>query len=300
MRNLTTKKIIAIWLLPIVLLIGLTVYLGLSPGVDYASANVISLELAEPGPASEIKEELSKIRSFSRIDVFEDGQFLVYYQNVTLEELSAMEEEIEESLGELSSFQVLVYNPTTLVLIMDRVVYALYATMIIYLVLLAYQLKNSGITREKLVWFLLAEFLIAVSVIVVLFGLLNALSLVNIKITAATIIYALTVLVFGLVFNIFLTRNLVFKTSSKLVREIRDAIDDFSVNYLRYYLLSGLLLLSVLFVDFGFMMLVILYVAVICYCVFLFSKLKPVLLEWLITNSKQNPFSKRKFFTKEW
>lgn len=301
MRNLTPKTIVIIWLLPIILLIGLLAYLGLNLGVDYTSANVISFQLAEPRSAQEVKEKLREIREFSRIDVFEEGRFYLYYQNVSLEDLSAMEEEIGSSLGELSDFQVFVYRPTTLVLITDRIVYALYATMVIYLVLIAYQLKNSGITREKLIWFLLAEFLIAVSVVVVLFGLLNMLVLVNIQITANLIVYALTILMFGLLLNIFLTRDLTFKTSSKLVPEVQDASDRFSHNYLQYYLLFGLLLSAILFADLRFVMLIVVCIAVIFYCVFLFLKLKPVLLAWLVANSKQhNPFSGRKFFTKEW
>jgi len=300
-RNLTPKKIVIIWLLPIVLLVGFLIYSGLNLGVDYSSANVIAFKLSEERPAQEVKEELRNIRDFSRIDVLEGNIFYIYYQNVSLEELSAMKEELTTSFGELAEFQVFVYNPATLISIVDRIIYALYATMIIYLALIAYQLKNSGIIREKLIWFLLSEFLIAGSFVFVLLGILNVLSLFNIQITATLISYTLMILVFGLLLNLFLTRDLLFKSASKLVPEVEDVNDKFSDKYLKYYLPLGLLLLALLLVDTDFPILIVLYVLGIFYSVFLFLKLKPLLLDWLVTNSKQhNPFSGRKFFRKEW
>lgn len=301
MKNLTPKEIIILWFLPILLLLGFVAYSGLNMGVDYSSANVISMRITSEKSVNEVKKELQNIRQFSRIDVLEGGQFYIYYQNVSIDDLKAMEDDLTTAFGELEEFRVFIYNPTTLVLITDRIIYALYITMFIYLILIAYQLKGSGITREKLIWFLLTELLVAGSFTLILFLLLNSLEIFNIQITSSLIIYTLTTFVFGLFLNIFLTRDLFFKPASKLTPEVEESNDRFLYKYQKYYLSLGLLLLALFLIDTEYMPLVIIYILAVFYSMFLFVKVKPLLLNYLVTNSnKHNPFSSRKFFKKEW
>lgn len=301
MKNLTNRTILISWLLPIVVLIGYLLFSGLNLGVDYASANVITFQTVEDKTSEEVRDAVSSIRSFSKISSLEGNSFQVYFQNVSLEELGSMEDEIATELGEIVDFQVLTYKPATLIFITDRIIYALYVIVVTYMVLLALRVKGSGITREKLVWFLLTEFLAVVSVLLVLMGTINVISILGIQITVPLITFALAILFLGLMLNVFLTRDMSLKPSSRVVSEVFANVEKFKKLYLKYYLLLALLLLSVLFADMQHLTLVILGSVVVLYCVFVFLRLKPLMLEWFIANSKKhNPFVKSKFFSREW
>ncbi len=300
MKNLKNKNILLLWLLPVLILMGYLLYSGLNFGVDYVSSNVVTFTTKDDHSIDEVAGVIKSEKNFSRINSMEGNVFQVFFQNVDIEDLKSMEDSISAELGELSDFQVMIYKPTTIIFITERIVYALYVGVLIYIAFLAFQLKGSGITREKLLWFLLTEFLVLVSGILLILGTINILSVIGVQITATVILFTLAILIYAISFNVFLTRGMSFK-SSQIVPEVVEMSNRFHRNYLRYYALLGLLVVSLLFVQVELLTLIILSIVTTSYFMLLFLRIKPLMLEWFISNAQQrNPFSKSKFFSKEW
>jgi hypothetical protein len=294
-------KIILASLIPLLVLLGVLLFGGLNLGVDYSSSNVVTFKLAEEKEIEEVRARIKELRTFDRIDAFEDGKYQIYYQNVSLEELSELEDDYTEKLGEVTEFQVLVYNPTTLILIGGRILYASYAVTIIYLVLLAYVLRGSGIPRASLIWLLVGDLILFAMLILSTVGIINLIGFLGLSINAQIVNYALTFFVFSLFLNIIITRNLKLSTSSKLATEWIEAINSLKLSEIKYYLILGATLIAFLAIRLDLLLLIIALVFVVLYSMLIHIFLKPILIDWLLTGGKNfKLISKNKQLSKEW
>lgn len=294
-------KIILSSLIPLLVLLGLLLFGGLNIGVDYASSNVVSFRLDEVKDVNDIRTKIKKIRNFDRIDAFEDGKYQVYYQNVSLSELSELEDNYKEKLGEVTEYQVFIYNPTTLILIGGRILYALYAITIIYLVLVAYILRGSGISRASLIWLLVGDLILLAMLILATVGIVNVIGFLGLNINSQIVNYALTIFVYSLFLNIFISRNTKMSINSKLSDEWIDAINSLKMGEIKYYILIGATLIAFLAIRVDLLLLIIALAFVLLYSMLLHIFLKPILIDWLITGGKNfKLISKNKRLSKEW
>lgn len=294
-------KIILSSLIPLLVLLGLLLFGGLNIGVDYASSNVVSFRLDEVKDVNDIRTKIKEIRNFDRIDAFEDGKYQVYYQNVSLSELSELEDNYKEKLGEVTEYQVFIYNPTTLILIGGRILYALYAITIIYLVLVAYILRGSGISRASLIWLLVGDLILLAMLILATVGIVNVIGFLGLNINSQIVNYALTIFVYSLFLNIFISRNTKMSINSKLSDEWIDAINSLKMGEIKYYILIGATLIAFLAIRVDLLLLIIALAFVLLYSMLLHIFLKPILIDWLITGGKNfKLISKNKRLSKEW
>lgn len=301
MKNLSWRIILIIWLVPILLVAGLFLYFGLNLGVEYSSANVVDFQLKKDEPALGVEEFLKSIKNFSRLDILDENRYIVYYQNVDLKDLDAVKESLIEQFGEMGSFNIYIYNPTTLQFMIERILYAVYAFIVTYLIAVAYQLKGSKITRGNLIWFLLTEVLVIIFNITFLFGLLNTFSLLISKIGSTEILFAFTILIFSMLFNLFFTKDLVLNETEQIMGEFEKTASYYKKHYLAYFLLFGILLILVLFVKIQLIAFAIPLLISLVYSEFLFIKLRPILFDWLISHTyKHSVLANSKFFKKEW
>jgi len=296
-----TLTIVLASLVPLLALLGLLLFGGLYLGVDYASSNVVSFKLTEVKNVDEVSSKIKELSDFDRIDAFSDGKYQVYYQNVSLEELSELEDDYTEKLGDISEFQVLVYNPTTLILIGGRILYGLYALTIIYLIFLAYLLKGSGISRVNLIWLLVGDVLLFAMLVLTTIGIVNSIGFLGLNINAQTVNYALTIFIYALFLNIIISRNLKLSVTSKLSNEWIDAINSLKMGEIKYYVVIGATLIAFLAIRVDLLLLIIALAFVLLYSMLLHIFLKPILMDWLITGGKNfKLISKNKRLSKEW
>ncbi|HRP36640.1 MAG TPA: hypothetical protein PLS50_02415, partial [Candidatus Dojkabacteria bacterium] len=296
-----TLTIVLASLIPLLALLGLLLFGGLNLGVDYASSNVVSFKLTEEKNVDEVSSKIKELSNFDRIDAFSDGKYQVYYQNVSLEELSELEDDYTEKLGDISEFQVLVYNPTTLILIGGRILYGLYALTIIYLIFLAYLLKGSGISRVNLIRLLVGDVLLFAMLVLTTIGIVNSIGFLGLNINAQTVNYALTIFLYALVLNIIISRNLKLSITSKLSNEWIDAINSLKKGEIKYYVVIGATLIAFLAIRVDLLLLIIALAFVLLYSMLLHIFLKPILMDWLITGGKNfKLISKNKRLSKEW
>lgn len=301
MQKNRTLTIILASLIPLVVLLGLLLFGGLNLGVDYTSSNVVSFKLTGEKEVDEVRSRIKELGNFDRIDAFADGKYQVYYQNVSLEELSELEDEYTEKLGEISEYQVLVYNPTTLILIGGRILYGLYAITIIYLIFLAYLLKGSGISRVDLIWLLVGDVLLFAMLVLTTVGIVNAIGFLGLNINAQTVNYAFTIFLYSLFPNIIISRNLKLSISSILSNEWIDAINSLKMGEIKYYLVIGATLIAFLAIRVDLLLLIIALAFVLLYSMLLHIFLKPILIDWLLTGGKNfKLISKNKRLSKEW
>lgn len=301
MQKNRTLTIVLASLVPLLALLGLLLFGGLNLGVDYASSNVVSFKLTEEKNVDEVSSKIKELSNFDRIDAFSDGKYQVYYQNVSLEELSELEDDYTEKLGDISEFQVLVYNPTTLILIGGRILYGLYALTIIYLIFLAYLLKGSGISRVNLFWLLVGDVLLFAMLVLTTIGIVNSIGFLGLNINAQTVNYALTIFLYALFLNIIISRNLKLSITSKLSNEWIDAINSLKMGEIKYYVVIGATLISFLAIRIDLLLLIIALAFVLLYSMLLHIFLKPILIDWLITGGKNfKLISKNKRLSKEW
>lgn len=301
MQKNRTLTIVLASLVPLLALLGLLLFGGLNLGVDYASSNVVSFKLTEEKNVDEVSSKIKELSNFDRIDAFSDGKYQVYYQNVSLEELSELEDDYTEKLGDISEFQVLVYNPTTLILIGGRILYGLYALTIIYLIFLAYLLKGSGISRVNLIWLLVGDVLLFAMLVLTTIGIVNSIGFLGLNINAQTVNYALTIFLYALFLNIIISRNLKLSITSKLSNEWIDAINSLKMGEIKYYVVIGATLISFLAIRIDLLLLIIALAFVLLYSMLLHIFLKPILIDWLITGGKNfKLISKNKRLSKEW
>lgn len=287
--------------MPLVVLAGLMLFRGLSLGIDYSSSNVIQFELTENLPIDEVEDKLKQYEDFSRLEMMGESEYRVYYQNVNLERLESLQTELEKDLGKLTNFQVLVYNPTTLVLITGRIFYGIYAGVVIYLIYLAYLLRGKGLSREKLIWLLLADFLIVSSIGFLVAGLLNSVDIFDISISATTISFGLGVLLYAIFLNLLLSVRFSIKGAASITQSWKDSVTNFRRQQLKYYVLTGCCLIALVLFDQKYSPLAFVLVVTLAYSLFLSFKLKPVLIDWLLSGSKQfKPFAKSRFLAKKW
>jgi len=288
-------------LIPLLALLGLLLFGGLNLGVDYASSNVVSFKLTEEKNVDEVSSKIKELSNFDRIDAFSDGKYQVYYQNVSLEELSELEDDYTEKLGDISEFQVLVYNPTTLILIGGRILYGLYALTIIYLIFLAYLLKGSGISRVNLIRLLVGDVLLFAMLVLTTIGIVNSIGFLGLNINAQTVNYSLTIFLYALFLNIIISRNLKLSITSKLSNEWIDAINSLKMGEIKYYVVIGATLIAFLAIRVDLLLLIIALAFVLLYSMLLHIFLKPILMDWLITGGKNfKLISKNKRLSKEW
>ncbi len=301
MQKNRTLTIVLASLVPLLALLGLLLFGGLYLGVDYASSNVVSFKLTEVKNVDEVSSKIKELSDFDRIDAFSDGKYQVYYQNVSLEELSELEDDYTEKLGDISEFQVLVYNPTTLILIGGRILYGLYALTIIYLIFLAYLLKGSGISRVNLIWLLVGDVLLFAMLVLTTIGIVNSIGFLGLNINAQTVNYALTIFIYALFLNIIISRNLKLSVTSKLSNEWIDAINSLKMGEIKYYVVIGATLIAFLAIRVDLLLLIIALAFVLLYSMLLHIFLKPILMDWLITGGKNfKLISKNKRLSKEW
>lgn len=301
MQKNRTLTIVLASLVPLLALLGLLLFGGLNLGVDYASSNVVSIKLTEEKNVDEVSSKIKELSNFDRIDAFSDGKYQVYYQNVSLEELSELEDDYTEKLGDISEFQVLVYNPTTLILIGGRILYGLYALTIIYLIFLAYLLKGSGISRVNLIWLLVGDVLLFAMLVLTTIGIVNSIGFLGLNINAQTVNYALTIFLYALFLNIIISRNLKSSITSKLSNEWIDAINSLKMGEIKYYFVIGATLIAFLAIRVDLLLLIIALAFVLLYSMLLHIFLKPILMDWLITGGKNfKLISKNKRLSKEW
>lgn len=294
-------KIILASLIPPVLLIGALLFMGLNLGVDYSSSNVVSFKLTQEKDVNEVTSKLRELHSFDRIDAYEDGKFQVYYQNVSLEKLNEFKTQYSEKLGEVVEYQVYVYNPTTLILIGGRILYGLYSVIIIYLVLLAYLLKGSGISRESLIWLLVNDLLLFAMLILTTVGIINAMGFLNLNINSQIVSYAMTIFLYSIFLNLIITRSMNIKSSSKLSDEWIDTLNSMKTSEIKIYLTIGATLVAFLAIKTDLLLLVISLSFVLLYSMLLHIFLKPILIDWLLTGGKNFKLvSTNKRLSKEW
>ena len=294
-------KIILASLIPPVLLIGALLFAGLNLGVDYSSSNVVSFKLTQEKDINEVTSKLRELHSFDRIDSYEDGKLQVYYQNVSLEKLNEFKTQYSEKLGEVVEYQVYVYNPTTLILIGGRILYGLYSVIIIYLVLLAYLLKGSGISRERLIWLLVNDLLLFAMLILTTVGIINAIGFLNLNINSQIVSYAMTIFLYSIFLNLIITRSMNIKSSSKLSDEWIDTLNSMKTSEIKIYLIIGATLVAFLAIKTDLLLLVISLSFVLLYSMLLHIFLKPILIDWLLTGGKNfKLISSNKRLSKEW
>lgn len=294
-------KIILASLIPPLLLLGVMLFGGLNLGVDYSSSNVVSFKLSEEKEVEEVGSKLKELKNFDRIVAFDDNKYQVYFQNVSLEELNNLENDYSERIGSISEYQVFVYNPTTLILIGGRILYALYAITIIYLVLLAYLLKGRGISKMNLIWLLVGDLVLLALLILATIGIINAVGFLGLNINAQIVNYALTVFVYSILLNLIINRNLSLNTTSKLSDEWINSVNSLKSTEIKYYLLIGSTLVAFLAIKVDLLLLCSALAFIILYSMLIHIFLKPILIEWLLTGGKNfKLISKNKRLSKEW
>lgn len=296
-----TRRIIALVLFPILLLIGINLFVGLNLGVEYTSANIISIQLSKESNYDDVSKVFKELKIYSKFEGFDNNSYKVYYQNVSLEDLSKMKGDLEAQLGTLNTFEVLSYKPTTLVMISDRIFYGTYAVVVIYLAYLAYVLKDSGITRDRLIGIIVTEIVLLVFQLLMIVGLVNLIGLSSYKITPIVITFCLGTLMLSVLPNILLTHDFSENYRSDIIGGWEDSSKSFTTSKLRILVMIGIGFM--LFTAVGVELLTILPVIVIgfSYSLFLYLYAKPILLDWIIRSHKSNRFiSNNKLLRKEW
>lgn len=301
MQKNNSLKIILASLIPLLILVGAVLFMGLNLGVDYATSNVISFQYSGDKSIDAIRENITELKRYDRIDTFADGKYQVYYQNVSLEELEALEDDIADNVGSISDFQVFVYNPTTLILIGGRIMYGLYAAVLIYLIYLAYILKGSGITRANLIWLLVGDLLLFGMLIITTAGLINSLGYLGLNINSQIVSFGLTIFLYSILLNVLISRNFTIKSNSKLSIEWVDAVNSSKFGEIRNYLILGSTLVAYLALRMDYLLLVLVLAFTLLYSLLLHVFLKPLLIDWLINGGKNlKLISKNKRLSKEW
>lgn len=301
MQKNNSLKIILASLIPLLILVGAVLFMGLNLGVDYATSNVISFQYSGDKSIDAIRENITELKRYDRIDTFADGKYQVYYQNVSLEELEALEDDIADNVGSISDFQVFVYNPTTLILIGGRIMYGLYAAVLIYLIYLAYILKGSGITRANLIWLLVGDLLLFGILIITTAGLINSLGYLGLNINSQIVSFGLTIFLYSILLNVLISRNFTIKSNSKLSIEWVDAVNSSKFGEIRNYLILGSTLVAYLALRMDYLLLVLVLAFTLLYSLLLHVFLKPLLIDWLINGGKNlKLISKNKRLSKEW
>ena len=296
-----TRRIIALVLFPILLLIGINLFVGLNLGVEYTSANIISIQLSKESNYDDVSKVFKELKIYSKFEGFDNNSYKVYYQNVSLEDLSKMKGDLEAQLGTLNTFEVLSYKPTTLVMISDRIFYGTYAVVVIYLAYLAYVLKDSGITRDRLIGIIVTDIVLLVFQLLMIVGLVNLIGLSSYKITPMVITFCLGTLMLSVLPNILLTHDFSENYRSDIIGGWEDSSKSFTTSKLRILVMIGIGFM--LFTAVGVELLTILPVIVIgfSYSLFLYLYAKPILLDWIIRSLKSNRFiSNNKLLRKEW
>lgn len=296
-----TRRIIALVLFPILLLIGINLFVGLNLGVEYTSANIISIQLSKESNYDDVSKVFKELKIYSKFEGFDNNSYKVYYQNVSLEDLSKMKGDLEAQLGTLNTFEVLSYKPTTLVMISDRIFYGTYAVVVIYLAYLAYVLKDSGITRDRLIGIIVTDIVLLVFQLLMIVGLVNLIGLSSYKITPMVITFCLGTLMLSVLPNILLTHDFSENYRSDIIGGWEDSSKSFTTSKLRILVMIGIGFM--LFTAVGVELLSILPVIVIgfSYSLFLYLYAKPILLDWIIRGLKSNRFiSNNKLLRKEW
>ena len=292
LRNNKTKLSVILWLLPLILLIVVAAGFNLNFGTDYASANVATFHIEDRD-----LDEIEGIQGYSNIKEYENGRIEVYYQNRELASLL----EIEEKNEGLKDFQVFEYKPTTLIMIQERILFAIYATLIVYIIALAYLLKNKGIKREQMVWILLCDILLLTSIFVFTFGLVNVVGFTKLKINSTDVMMSLAVIFYTTVVNLFLALLFSKNNSGKLTTSIEKSIIKFKQLYLKYYIMLGLLFFGLLFINDEMLYYSPVLFVSVAYALFVYLVIKPIFFSWLINGSDTfKPLSKSKFFNKKW
>ena len=301
MQKNRTIKIILASLIPPLLLLGVILFGGINLGVDYSSSNVVSFKLSEEKDVEEVSSKLKGLKNFDRIIAFDDNKYQVYYQNVSLGDLNNLEKDYSELFSSINEYQVFVYNPTTLILIGGRILYALYAITIIYLVLLAYLLKGRGLSKVNLIWLLVGDLVLLALLILTTVGIINAIGFLGLNINAQIVNYALTIFVYSILLNLIINRDLSLNTSSKLSDEWINSVNSLKSTEIKYYLLIGSTLVAFLAIKVDLLLLCIALAFVILYSMLIHIFLKPILIDWLLTGGKNfKLISKNKRLSKEW
>ena len=216
---------------------------------------------------------------------------------MSLEELESLQDDIQSNVGVMSSFQVLIYKPTTLELIVSRIYYGVYVAKVIYIGLLMYIFKNTQLTREKVLSLIMTDLLLICIQGGVLIGGLNLLGFWNLKLSSAVITVGAGALLIGMLPNILISRKLqpdIIETwqyeASRLMHDRSRLLWLFIVIYAAFawvYTMNAALFLLIS--------------AFLAYSVYLYTYAKPVLLQWNLRGLAANRLIKKnKFLKKEW
>lgn len=289
---------IIIWLLPILILAIVTAVIGLKLGVDFASANVLQVTFGEAITKQEINEIMQPVGRPIKIEFFDNGRTNIYFQNVSLEELGNSEV-LETERSDVSDLAVFAYEPTTLIYINYRIVYGLLIGFFAYLVLMAYILRGKGINRFSLVQNLFVDLLLALSLVFVIFGMINMLGLVGVLVSTSTLTFGLSYLVFLATLNALIASQVKTETND-LLNQWTEASQYFIKNTFRNYVLAGLILLSISFVELQMLWLIPVFVLAFVYTVYLFTQIKLVLIGTLKNLFSKTKLGKNTFLSKTW
>ncbi len=296
-----TRRILGLILIPLLLIIGINLYVGFNPGVEYASANVVDIQLTKRSSYIEVSDAFKGIKNYSKFEAFDNNSYKIYYQNVSIEELNGIEDDLEAKLGTLNNFEVLSYKPTTLVMISDRIFYGIYALTVVYLAYLALILKKSGITRDKLIGVLLTDVVLFVLQLVIIAGLVNLLGLSSYKLSPTIVTFCLGTLMLSILPNIVITQNLSENYRSDILNGWRESVKRFINLKLKFLVLIGIGFLSFTAIELTLLPILPVSFLVFTYSLYLYAYGKPVLLEWILNGLKANRFiSKNKLLRKEW
>lgn len=295
------SRVLALALIPLMLLIGINIFIGFNLGAEYASANVINIQLSEQSSYSEVSNVFRELKTYSKFEAFENNSFKAYYQNVTLDELNQMKDDLGSKLGTINSFEVLSYKPTTLVMISDRIFYGIYAVTLIYLAYLAYILRKSGITRDRLIGILVTDVVALVFQFAMTAGLVNLLGLSSYKLSPSIVTFCLGILMLSVLPNILITHNLSENYRSDIIGGWEDSAKNFIASKLKFLVLTGIGFLLFASIWLGLLVILPISIIVFIYSLSLFVYAKPLILEWILNGIKSNRFiSKNKLLRKEW
>lgn len=296
-----TGRNLLLVLVPILLLIGINLFVGINLGTEYTSANVINVRLSEQSNYENVSNAFRELKEYSEFEGFDNNSYKVYYQNVNLDELSQMEDSLEAKLGTLETFEVLSYKPTTLVMISDRIFYCIYAATVIYLAYLAYILKNSGITRNRLIGIIVTDIILLVFQLVMTTGLTNLIGLSSYKLSPSIVTFCLGTLMLGVLPNILLTNNLRENYRSDIVGGWRESVNSFTTSKLKFLVLIEIGFLLFISVKLELLSILPIPIIVFIYSLYLYLQGKPFLLKWILNGLKSNRFiSNNKLLRKEW
>ena len=296
-----TRRILALILIPVLLIIGINLYVGFNPGVEYSSANVVNIQLTKGSTYVDVSNAFKGIENYSKFEAFDNNSYKAYYQNVSLEELSGMKDDLETKLGAFNTFEVLSYKPTTLVMISDRIFYGIYAAIIIYLAYLAFILKKSGITRDKLIGVLVTDVVLFILQLVIISGLVNLLGLTSYKLSPSIVTFCLGTLLLSALPNIVITQSLSENFRSDVIDGWGESVKRFTSVKLRYIVFIGIGFMLFTAIHLALLPILPVSVLVFTYSLYLYAYGKPVLLEWILNGLNANRFiSKNKLLRKEW